>query len=254
MESLQDKRKKIIGEIMEKVKRPVILITYVDKEYAEISRDEVEFVRRALEEIDENEGFVILNGSGGEIDPTLEIAAFLRQRFINHMTTLIPKTAGSSFAYIALISNKLSVCNNSPLTQFDFTFIKDGITYRAPKDMEHNDPDVRADAKFLYNISIDLLEKILEQDYSLLKGSLSSDYVERRNFLIKVADACMRKGTHRDPITPHTLEKLGFSINKVDESDEVVALSQTLLGLAEEELKRENKRVCIEINDYTVLV
>ncbi len=252
MAALADERKELIQKLRNLLQYPIFLLVY--KENEEVSKVEVEYIRRALEEIDESRGVIILEGDGGEIGPTIDIALFLRQRFLDRMVVIVPNKISSSLAYIILLSNEILGSSTSYLTQFDFTFTEGNRTYRAPKEINHNDPIISEIAKHLYNSSIELLEKILERPYSILKDKLPKGYVHKRNKLVEIADVCMRRNEHSDLIKLDKLKEIGFNIKELDKSDNIIKISKELVDLAKKEIEQRGKRVCIEIEDYSVFI
>ncbi|HLG23841.1 MAG TPA: hypothetical protein VI564_02825 [Candidatus Nanoarchaeia archaeon] len=201
--------KQQIQEIASSISNPLVLIYKSDEELVPEDND---YIFQFLEGNKKEETSLIISGGGGHFEPSIELAAYLRQKFRKHLYTYIPNQASSALAYPILISNHASCCNSTPLSQFDLTFDISGKTYRAKNEITNPDSIIKDTAKHSWGISSDIIRNIISRNDSLFgkKRVLDSD-------ILAIMDVCMRDGEHTKPIRLKKLQKLGF---KIDQSNE----------------------------------
>lgn len=184
---------------------PLAIICKSDEE---LTQEDSEVVSELIKANKYNRGSLIISGGGGHFDTAIDLAIHLKHKFNNSLISYIPKQASSALAYPILLSNHAYCCTNTPLSQFDLTFDKNGKTYKAREELNNPDIEIRDTARFLWNTSSEIIKNMLSRHDSLFSIKKVQD-----KHVIATMDICMRNGPHEKSIRLNDLIKLGFNIS-----------------------------------------
>ena len=228
----------LLSLLSQKIDMPVVALVYGEDE--EIEKNDVSIIVDAISGIESDKACLIIHGNGGHFDSAIELGVFLRQKFHKKLVSVIPKKAASAKAYIVLLSNEAWFSEKGHLTQFDIIFNYKGNLYRAHEELDNPEREIRDDAKFIWNISAELLTKIF-----LRQDSLCNEENVTRSFVLKVMDICMRnKSSHDIAVRPEQLKKLNFNVKTLDQEIEKEFCKVVENSL--ENLKKQGRRFSLE--------
>jgi len=216
--------KNLVKWISEELNLPVIAIIYNPD--SEIGYRDSDLVGAFLKEayIREKSAAVIINGIGGVSAEGLEIALKFRKKFFNKLVCIIPSLAGSSTAYVPLVSNEVLMSKHSFLSKLDLLFLEEVskdtfLVYRASKELLNGDPDIAAKAKIYHEMSYTILRKILCNKNALLGKNLPGDERQRLAKIEKVCKKLLIGKDHDAVVTANQLKQLGLNIKIYDEDN-----------------------------------
>jgi len=185
-----------------------------------------------------NKCMILLSGSGGDFKTALLMSYLIRKKF-DYYSCLVPSVAGSSLCYIILHSNKLLMGKNSLLTQIDPKFDVEGESYRAIKQLDNPNPNIRNKSHDIFHYVFGELNNLLSHKYSLLK----SRKVEIGD-ISPIIYLFMGKEYHEDGVRLEEIKKLNVNINLVEE--DVIEVSKKLVNMCWEKLLEDNKRLIVQ--------
>lgn len=252
MEDLQKNRAELIKELEGIFKRRVFAIIY-NPHYEESKRgiqlgDQkpiTYFIENIIRKERVKDCVFILNGFGGNLKAAVWCSEILRNN-LDYYMSFVPTVAGSSVCYFVLQSNRLLIGDKSILTQIDPIFDYQGQEYRAIKNLNDKNPEIKELAHEAYNPIFENLKRVILTPPHVFQKEVYKQCQKKTNFFVKAVDLLMGKDFHESGLTIKDLNTL--KIDYIILKDEIVEKAKILVNKCQGELVSENRRFIIQTN------
>ena len=225
--------------------KKVILIVYNPEFEGGVVPGDERFIGWVIDKERKNEPInnciLILSGSGGDFKTALHSSYILRN-WLSYYACFVPSVAGSALCYLILHSNKLLMGKNSLLTQIDPLFEHKGLFYRAIKNLDNENEEIKNKSHDIFNHVTGQLQKLLSH-----KNSLVGFRDFKPGDMSPIIYLFMGKEDHESGVRYAELSKLNLNIDLVQ--DEIVNDANYLIALCRRELSEENSRLVIHTKE-----